>query len=65
MDVCHMTTLYLRWSYFDEEAVVFVWDLEDFWPGETIDPQFIFVNHDTTGAHAHHDVNTIQILTET
>lgn len=60
-----MKTLYLRWSYFDEEAAAFVWNLEDFGPGETVDPQFVFVNHQTTGANPQHDVNTIQILTET
>lgn len=59
---CCESRLYLRWSYFDEEAAAFVWDLEDFGPRETIDPQFVFVDHQTTGANPQHDVNTIQIL---
>lgn len=63
--MCVMKWLYLRGSYFDEEAAAFVWDLEDFGPWKTIDPQFVFVNHQTTGANPQHDVNTIQILTET
>ena len=55
---------YLRRSYFDEEAAALVGHLEDFGPGETVDPQFVFVNHQATGANAQHDVNTVQILTE-
>ena len=56
--------MYLRWSYFDEEAAAFVRDLEHFGPGETVDPQFVLVNHQTTGANPQHDVNTIEVLTE-
>lgn len=56
--------VYLGWSYFNEEAASFVWDFEDFGPGETVDPQFIFVNHQTTGTNPQYDVNSIQILTD-
>lgn len=54
---------YLRWSYFDEEAAAFVWNLQDFGPWEPVDPEFIFVDHETVGANSKHDFNTIQILT--
>lgn len=53
---------YLRWSDLDEEAAAFVGHFEDFGPGEAVDPQLVFVNHQTTGADAQHDVHTVQIL---
>lgn len=54
--------VYLRWTDFDEEAAVLVRDLEDFGPREPVDPQFVFINHETAGADPKHDVDTVQIL---
>lgn len=56
--------MYLGWSNFYEEAAAFVGHLEDFGPGEPVDPQLVFVDHQTTGADPQHDVNPIQILQE-
>lgn len=55
---------HLRWSYFDEETAAFVRNLEDFGPRKTVDPQFIFIDHETTGTHPQRDVHAIQILTD-
>lgn len=56
---------HLRWSYFDEETAAFVGNLENFGPGKAVDPQLLFINHETTGTHPQRDFNTVQILKET
>lgn len=59
-----VVVIYLWRSNFDEEAATLVGHLEDFGPRKSIDPEFVFVNHQTAGAHPEHDVHTFQILME-
>jgi len=55
---------YIRWPYLDEETAAFVGDFENFWPGESINPQLVLIHHQATGANPQHYIHPIQILTE-
>lgn len=54
--------MYLRWADLNEEAAPLVGDLEDFGPGEAVDPQLVLIDHQTAGADAQHDVHPLQVL---
>lgn len=54
--------VYLRWPYLDKKAAPFVGDFQHFRPGKTINPQLVFINHETTGADTQHDIHPVEIL---
>lgn len=56
--------VYLWWTYLNEKAAAFVGDFQHFWPRKAIDPQLVFINHESTGADTQHDIHPIQILRE-
>lgn len=49
-------------SYFDVEIMAFVAYLQDFRPGEPVDPQSVAVNEETGCTDTQHDVYTFRIL---
>lgn len=51
-------SIYLSWADLDVEVASLVGDLEDFWPGESIDPKTVSVDEQTIGAHAKHYVDS-------
>lgn len=51
--------LYLSWADLDVEVASLIGDLEDFRPGESIDPETVSVDEQTVGAHAEHYVNSL------
>lgn len=51
-------SIYLSWADLDVEVASLVGDLEDFWPGESIDPETVSVDEQTVGAHAKHYVDS-------
>lgn len=55
----HRNKVDLRGAYLDEEAAAFVGDLEDFGPGEPVDPQLVLVDHQTSRAHTQHNIHSI------
>lgn len=50
--------IYLSWADLDVEVASLIGDLEDFWPGESIDPQSVSVDEQTVGAHTEHYINS-------
>lgn len=51
--------IYFSWADLDIEVAPLVGDLEDFWPGEAVDPQTVSVDQQAIGAHTQHYVNTL------
>lgn len=50
--------IYLSWADLDVEVASLIGDLEDFWPGESIDPQSVSVDEQTVGTHTEHYINS-------
>ena len=53
---------HLSRSDLDVEVVSFVGDLQDLWPGESVDPQSVSVDQQTATAHAQHDGHALRVL---
>lgn len=53
---------YLSGADFDVEVASFVWDLENFRPGKTIDPETVSVDEQPVCTHTKHYVNSFWIL---
>lgn len=49
----------------DVEVVPLVGDLEDFGPGEAVDPQPVSVDEQAACTHAQHYLHTLRVLQET
>ena len=53
---------YLAWSDLYVKVAPLVGDLEDLWPGESIDTEPVPVYQQAVGTHAKHDVNPLGVL---
>lgn len=61
MSLCALSSWYrlnsshLSWSDFNVKVVPFVRNLDNLWPGESIDPQSVSVHQKAATAHAQHN----------
>lgn len=51
--------IYLSRADFNVEVASFIGDLEDFWPGESVDPEAVSVDEQTIGTHTKHYINSL------
>lgn len=54
--------IYLTGADLNIEVASFIGDLEDFWPGEPVDPEAVSVDEQTIGTHTKHYINSLWIL---
>ena len=57
-----MFAIHLSGSDLNVEVASLVGDLEDFGPGEPVDPQPVSVDEEATCANAQHDLHTLRVL---
>lgn len=53
---------HLSRSYLNVEIVPFVGDLQNLWPGESVDPESVSIDQQATAAHTQHDGHTLWVL---
>lgn len=53
-----IVVIHLSRADLNVEVASFIGDLEDFWPGEPVDPEAVSVDEQTVGAHSEHYVNS-------